>query len=305
MNIFVTGGAGFIGSFLSSELLKDGHSITIFDNFRNSSKNKISSLLNHGIKLIDGDIMNVHKLESSLSNIDLVIHLAAQIDINDSISNPENTFSINEQGTRNILDACIKNNVKNIIAASSAAIFGHPKKLPLDENSPINPISPYGSSKARMEKLIQEYSLLHDFNGISLRFFNIYGKGQSRTYGGVITKFLECIQNNKSLIIYGDETITRDFIHIQDVISAIKCAIKHLEGKRGNCYNIATGKSTNLKQLAKLMLLISGKNLELKFKPVREGDILKSETSIELAETQLDFHPKISLEDGLHEMFRK
>ena len=232
MRIFITGGAGFIGSFLSSTLIEDGHNVTIFDNLSNNSKQNFLTLKEKNLKFINGDITNYSQLEKSITNMDMVIHLAAQIDVNDSITNPEKTHLINVEGTKNLLDICVKNNVKNFIAASSAAVYGHPKKLPLVENSPFHPISPYGESKIQTEKLVSDYCLDHDLNGISLRFFNIYGKGQSSVYAGVITKFVECIDNNLPLTIFGDGTNTRDFIHIDDIVGAIKSAMINISGKK-------------------------------------------------------------------------
>ena len=299
MKIFITGGAGFIGYWLSSSLIEDGHNVTIFDNLSNSSEKNLSALVKKGLIFINGDLTDYSQLEKSLINMDIVIHLAAQIDINDSIQNPEKTYLINVQGTKNLLDVCIKNNVRNIITASSAAVYGHPEKLPLNENSPLNPISPYGESKVQTEILIHDYCLKHDLNGISLRFFNIYGKGQTSAYAGVITKFVECIDNNLPLTIFGDGTNTRDFVHIFDVVYAIKSAMINISGKKGDVYNVATGKSISIKNLAELMLSISKKNLEIKFEPAKEGDILQSETIIEKSKSELNFTSKIQLENGL------
>ena len=303
MKIFITGGAGFIGRWLSSSLIEDGHNITIFDNLSNSSEKNLFGLVEKGLTFINGDITNYSQIEKSLINMDIVIHLAAQIDINDSIQNPEKTYLINVQGTKNLLEGCVKNNIQNIIAASSAAVYGHPDKLPLDENSPLNTISPYGESKVKTETLVHDYCLEHDLNGISLRFFNIYGKGQTSAYAGVITKFIECIDKNLPLTIFGDGTNTRDFIHINDVVDAIKSAMINISGKKGDVYNIATGKSISIKKLAELMLSISKKNLKIKFESMKKGDILKSETIVTKSKLELDFISNIQLENGLTDFF--
>ena len=303
MRFFITGGAGFIGSWLSSSLLEDGHHVAIFDDFTNSSQKNLSLMKQKGLKLIIGDITNSVELLQSLTNYDVVIHLAAQIDVVDSIKNPEKTFSINVQGTKNLLDACIKNKVQNIIVASSAAVYGHPKKLPIDETFIPHSISPYGESKIKTEELVREYCLKYDLNGISLRFFNIYGKGQTKAYAGVITKFIENVNNNFPLKIFGDGTFTRDFIHISDIVQSIKCAILKIHDKKGNVYNIATGKSINIKKLAETILQISDKKLEILFETPKHGDIIRSEANITKAKSELNFDSKIKLEDGLREFF--
>ncbi|MCV0399553.1 MAG: NAD-dependent epimerase/dehydratase family protein [Nitrosarchaeum sp.] len=300
MNVLITGGAGFIGSHLIRYLNKQGNSITIFDNFSNSSNAIISG---YDIKLIEGDILDYSLLSKSLKNIDIVIHLAAQISVIDSIKNPQHTMKINVIGTQNVLDACLENNVKNFIAISSAAIFGNQDTL-LTENSNPEPISPYGQSKLLMEKRIIDFSKKHLLNSIILRFFNLYGSGQSSQYAGVITKFLENIRENKPLEIYGTGNQTRDFIHIDDAIECIHLAIKHINKNTAKIYNVGSGKSTSILDLANLLSKLSGRNLPINFKPDTKGTILYSKTSIALAKKELGFEPKISLQAGLSKFFQ-
>jgi len=302
MKVFVTGGAGFIGSALVKSFLEKNYEVTIFDNFSNSSKHKISHLLKNGAFLIEGDITNYDSIEKTLDDCNIVIHLAAQISVEESIKKPELTRSINVEGTKNLLRACVAKKVNKIILASSAAVYGQPKDLPLTESSPISPISPYGQSKVEMEKLLEEFSKNYDLNGISFRFFNIYGKDQTDEYAGVITKFMKNISENKPLIIFGDGSNTRDFISIDDVIDSIHNTIKNIEGKKGNYYNVATGNFISIKELAELMLSISDKNLDIKYEPPKKGDILHSQTSINLLQKELGFYPKIKLRDGLKKL---
>jgi len=297
--IAVTGGAGFVGRSVVDSLLESGEKVTIFDNFSNSSKAEIQSLLKKGASLVEGDIRNYEVLERSLSQCDIVVHLAAQIDVQKSIINPKENYEINVEGTKNLLKACLKNNVQNIIAASSAAVYGIPSQLPLTESSPIIPLSPYGESKFEMEKLIRDFSQKHNLNSISLRFFNIFGKGQTDAYAGVITKFMKNISEDKPLIIFGDGSNTRDFIFIEDVINSIKNAIEKIEGQKGVCYNIATGSHSTILLLAETMLSISGKNLEIKFDHPKKGDIPHSQCKIDLAKNELSFIPRFSLRQGL------
>ena len=301
MNIFITGGAGFLGFHLTQFLIDQGHTVTIFDNFSNSNS-KI--FLNHDkVKLIEGDIIDYSELSKSMNNIELVIHLAAQISVKDSLKNPENTIKINVDGTQNLLKSCIENKIKFFIAASSAAVFGDQSIMPLTEESSKNPISPYGKSKLLMEEKILEFSKQNNFNSIILRFFNLYGFGQSTQYAGVITKFLENIKNNSNLMIYGKGEQTRDFIHIDDAISTFNLAIKNINQKTGEIYNVGSGQSTTILELAQSLLKISKKDLKIIHKPELDGDIIQSLTSIEHIATDLSFTPKISLEKGLKQFF--
>jgi UDP-glucose 4-epimerase len=304
MKIFVTGGAGFIGQHLVYSLLNEGHDVTIYDNLKNSSKSKITHLLDNGALLVKGDITDYKSLSKNLTGSDCVIHLAAKIDVQESIKSPEQTHHVNVTGTVNLLRACVAQKIYNIIAASSAAVFGNPKDLPLSENSQTIPISPYGASKLAVENYMQAFSHSYDLNCVSLRFFNAYGKGQSDVYAGVITKFMERIAKNKPLEIFGDGSNTRDFVAIEDVVQSIQNSIAHIDGKKGNFYNIGSGKYTTIKDLAKLMISISGKPLSIKYKKSRKGDIHNSQTSIWLAQRELGYHPKITLKEGLERLLK-
>jgi len=298
MKIFVTGGAGFIGKYLIKKLQNE-HELIVYENFSSSSEKDFSNLDKKNITLIKGDMTNFSLLKKSLKDIDLVIHLAAKIDILESIKHPENTHKINVEGSLNMLRACIENNVKNFISASSAAIYGNPLEIPVSEKTIPNPVSPYGAEKISLEFYAKAFANAYEMNCISLRFFNVYGKGQSNEYAGVITKFIEKINSNQSPIIFGDGENTRDFIHVEDLVDGIIQSISKIEGKKGNVYNLASGKSTSIKDLAALMISISKKDLKMNFIEPRSGDLLHSAASIELAKEDLGFEPKISLEDGL------
>ena len=299
MKVLVTGGAGFIGKYLVKSLLEKGNSVTIFDNFSNSTKNSINFLENVGAKVIEGDITKLDDILNAIKDNEIVIHLAAKISVSESISNPLQTYRVNVEGTKNILTACEKNNVKKLIAASSAAVYGEGNpNVKLTEEAELKPISPYGQSKVKMESVIKEFESKHDINCIMLRFFNIYGLGQTSEYAGVITKFLERIEHGKSLEIFGDGLQTRDFVAIDDIISSINDGI--LNGKSGT-YNIGNGKSTTIKDLAELMISISGKRLDIKYTNSLKGDIRNSQADISLAKKEINYFPKCKL-DKIKEM---
>lgn len=299
VKIFVTGGAGFIGRHLVESLLNEKNKVTIFDNFKNSSKNRIQYLIKNGASLIKGDITDYLTLERCMHGFDAVIHLAAEIDVQESIKSPQLTHQVNVTGTVNLLRSCVAKKVKNIIASSSAAVFGDPTELPLSENSKTIPLSPYGASKLAMEHYMQAFANSFNLNCVSLRFFNVYGNGQSIQYAGVITRFLEKIVKNEPLEVFGDGSSTRDFVSIYDVVGSIKKTLSKIEGKRGNVYNIASGKYITIREIANLMKEISGKNISIEYKDQRKGDILHSQTSVLLARKELGYFPKVRLQDGL------
>lgn len=302
MKIFVTGGAGFIGRHLVRSLLKNNHEVSIFENFTNSKLNDIQDIVNDGTKIIKGDLSNFKLLKNSLRNIDTVIHLAAKIDILESIRHPELSHRINVLGSMNLLKACVDANVYGFIGASSAAVYGDPKELPVKENSVPNPVSPYGAEKLAMEHYITAFSNIYDLNSISLRFFNVYGAYQSNAYAGVITKFMNNIRKNKPLVIFGDGKNTRDYVYIDDLVQGIEKSLKKLKGKRGKIYNIGGGHSYSVNELAKIILQVYGKNLKVIHKSPRKGDLRFSQTSISLAKKELNYLPKFTLRKGLIKM---
>ena len=301
MNIFVTGGAGFIGSFLTEHLLQNGHNVTVYDSLVNSSEDNAKRLQKLNANFICGDISDLDNLSKSISGHDVCIHLAAQIDVLESIKNPLNNNTINISGTRNVLNSCVKNNV-SVIAASTAALYEESKE-PLSESSSIKPKSPYGESKLAMEQILYDYSKIHHINSLSLRIFNVFGKGQNIKYAGVITKFLENIRNDKNLTIFGDGNATRDFVSVNDVVDAIVLAIKRIEGKRGEIINVGSGNSIKISELAKMMISISGKDSSrIEYKPENNDEIINRKSNISLARKMLEFSPKISLREGLEEL---
>jgi len=301
----ITGGAGFVGKHLAKSLIKNNHSVTIFDNYSNSSENSVHSLLDK-INIVKGDITNYEDISSSIKSSDVVIHLASKINVQESFTNPNLTKYVNVDGTKNLLKACKENKIADIIVASSAAVYGDCKdsKIHLSENSNANPTSLYGESKLEMEKNVIAYSENYGFNAVILRFFNIYGIGQSPEYAGVITKFLQKIKEGKSLEIYGDGLQTRDFVSIYDVIDSFNETILKMEGKHDSIYNIASGKSISINDLASLMISLSGKDLNVIHTTPKKGDINYSQADISLSKKELGFFPKIKLEDGLNKLIK-
>lgn len=296
MKIVVTGGAGFIGLHLVNHLLKKENQITILDNFSNSDKNLTKILQHKNLKIIEGDIRKINDVNNCLKEQDIVIHLAAKISVSQSILNPSETFEVNVDGTKNVLEACKKNNIKKIIIASSAAVYGEGSSgMKLKENTKTDPISPYGKSKLIMEQEIEKNLLKYNkLDCIILRFFNIFGVGQTSEYAGVITKFVKRISSDEPLEIFGDGMQTRDFVSIHDIVESVNAAIKN--GKNGT-YNIASGKAITINKLAEFMISLSGKNLEIHHISEKHGDIRHSEADISLAREKIGYLPKLKLDE--------
>ena len=303
--ILITGGAGFIGTHLVKELSLQ-YDLTVIDNLSNKMSYSNAQMLkeNH-ISFFEEDIMNKEKITEIIRKCrpDSCVHLAAKISVSESILDPYSTMSVNVTGTLNVLEACKCNSVKRFVFASSAAVYGHVNTLPIPENTELEPISPYGASKVAAEKIISAYANLHLFESIiSLRFFNVFGVGQTDEYAGVISKFKERIQDGSSPVIYGDGNQQRDFVSVGDVVDSIVVSMNPPLGVTEGTFNIATGMPTSIYDLAKIMTRIMGKPaLRPIYKKAAEGDIRQSCADTTKATNVLNFVAKRDLENSLQE----
>ena len=295
LRVLVTGGAGFIGSHLVKALLRAGHFVRVLDNFSTGSMDNIVDVA-RDVEIVVGDVRDYSVVEKCVRGVDVVIHLAALIDVAESIERPDLYFEVNVIGTHNIAKACRGVNV--LIFASSSSVYGDPLKIPIPEDHLLSPRSPYAASKAAGEALIQAYSSIYGYRPIILRIFNVYGPKQSRAYAGVVIEFIRRVLRREPPIIYGDGEQTRDFIHISDVIDAIMKAMS-IERARG-VFNIGSGKAVTINQLAKLILkTLNREDLKPVYAPPRPGDIKHSIADITKSRKILGFEPKISLEEGI------
>ncbi len=296
MRILITGGRGQVGSYLG-ERFSENHKVTVLDNFSNSLNNtKFSS----DIKVIKDDIRNRKVVNELADETDAIIHTAAQTSVTRSVEDPIYDADNNINGTLNLLEAARKSDVKHFIYISSAAVYGKPKILPIDEEHPTNPLSPYGLSKLTGERYAILYYKLYGLPVVCVRPFNIFSPRQNPNspYSGVITKFIERIGNNQDPTIFGDGNQTRDFVYIEDVVDVIFKAMEHKRAI-GEIFNIGTGKSTRIKELADIIIKISNKNLEPEFVPAQIGDIKESYADVTKAKKILGYVPKFDLEEGL------
>ena len=293
--VLVTGGAGFIGSHTVELLLKENYKVRVLDNF---SSGKVTNLpLNSNLEIITGDVRNDFDVSRAAQNVDYIIHLAAQTSVPKSIKDPKNSFTNNLAGLINILEITRDNSqIKKIIFASSAAIYGDNQNLPLNENEIINNefLSPYALEKSVSENYLSLYSRLYNVNYSILRYFNVFGPRQdpNSPYSGVISKFISFFRNKESFKIFGDGTQSRDFIYVADVAKANLLALKKEEN---DIYNIATGTKTSLLDIVEIFKDFSQGDINLEFLSERKGDIKYSAANIEKAKKELNFMPEYSM----------
>ncbi len=295
--VLITGGLGQVGYFLYHSL-KEQYKICMLDNESESKYKPPSDVI-----YVKGDICD-DSIYELLPEIDYIIHCAAQISINKSVADPSFDAEVNIFGTLKLLDFAKNNKVKKFVYLSSAATIGHPHFLPITEDHPRNPISPYGLSKYIAEKYALLYSELYELDTIIVRPFNLYSTLQKENdpYAGVIYKFISTVLNDLPPSIEGDGEQTRDFIHTRDVADAIKLVLEKDVGSQ-QVFNIGSGKVISINELAELVVKISGKDLTPIHVAARKGDIKDSYCSIEKAKKILGFIPSTKLEDGLVELY--
>lgn len=297
MKIIVTGGAGFVGSHLVELLVKKNHFPIIVDNLNSGLYSNIKNFVeNKKAKFVKCDIRNFKKV-MQLPKVDAIIHLAAIASVVESIDNPIIVNDVNVNGTLNMLEFCRKKKIKKFVFTSSAAIYGDYEKQ-ITEKSPTIPTTVYGSTKLTGEQYCKIYSSLFGINITSLRPFNIYGPRQNDAYAGVISKFMDRLNENKSPIIFGNGEQTRDFIHVNDVARAFYYALK-FKKKKFAVFNLATGKSTSINDLAKIFLLATKSNLKPIHKKPIPGVVIHNSTNPIKIKQHLDFVSKINLKNGI------
>ena len=298
MNFAVTGGAGFIGSHLTKYLVSEGHDITVIDNL---SRGKLSNLeqVKDRIDFTKLDILDIVNLRKTLQDVDGVFHQAALTSVPESYEKEDEYKNVNIRGTENIFKIAKEFKIK-VVYASSSSVYGDIKKIPITEDFERKPINPYGLTKLEDEHLAEEYSN-SNVDIIGLRYFNVFGIGQTLDYAGVITKFFERINQDKSPVVYGDGLQVRDFIFVKDVARANLAAM--MSNMDHGFFNIGTGTAISIKDLANLMIKILEKDLEPTFEKIPDGDVRLSLADISLAKKMLDWQSITTLEDGLRTMF--
>jgi nucleoside-diphosphate-sugar epimerase len=299
MRYLVTGGAGFIGSNTVDELVRRGHGVVVLDNLSTGKAENLAGLKSK-IEFLQGSITSLDKIREACRGVDCVIHLAAQVSVPHSIKDPIETNLVNVDGTLNVLVAARDANVKRFVFASSCAVYGKTPILPIDENVPLAPISPYGISKQVGEAYGQVFQKLYGLEFVALRYFNVFGPRQdpSSAYSGVLSLFNAALLNGTQPTIYGDGGQSRDFVYVANVVDAILLAAEEKKAA-GHLFNIGTGNRYTLNQTLALLEKITGRPATARYAHSREGDIRDSQADIALAKNLLGFNPRIGFEEGL------
>lgn len=293
--ILVTGGAGFIGSTLVDRLIKDGHEVVVVDNLSSGCRSYVNSAAHlYEVDIRSSKIEKIFKKEQ----FDFVYHLAAQIDVRRSVADPEFDNQINVGGGLNILKACQAHNVKKIILASTGgAIYGEAEEVPTSENYPTYPLSPYGIHKLTLEKYLNYYYQVYGLNYTILRFANVYGPRQFKGgEAGVIAIFTENAVSGQESWLFGDGLQTRDFVYVDDVVSALAAALEI--DCRGEI-NIGSGREIDLQMVIKSIERAIGAPLKIKEQPAKAGEQRRSALSSQRAQTVLNWSPQVGLEEGI------
>lgn len=301
MNILVTGGAGFIGSHLVRHLLAKGENVTALDNLSTGLAENLPS----EAKLVEMDILDEELPKVVAAGaFDAIVHLAAQTMVDTSIKNPLLDTRENLLGTVQVLEAARAANVKRVIFASTAAVYGDVKEddLPVREAQPTLPLSFYGLSKLSVEKYLEMYEKLYGMEYVVLRFANVYGERQGDGgEGGVISIFAKAVAEGRDITIYGDGEQTRDFVYAGDIAEGILAALRTEEVNAA--YNLSTQTETSLRELVSLLAEIRGREIVPKYGAEREGDIYKSMLSNSRARRGLDWQPATTLAEGLRRTY--
>ena len=295
----VTGGGGFIGSTVVRQLLSRGERVRVLDNFSTGRRENLTEVA-EAIDLRTGSILDPDILKAAMSEVDYVIHLAAQVSVPASMDDPMETHTINATGSLKVFEAARAVGVKRVVYAATCAIYGNDPSLPKRETMKIDPQSPYAVSKYAGEVYGACYSECMGLDVVPLRFFNVFGPRQdpSGGYAAVIPVFATMMLRGQTPTIFGDGEQTRDFVHVDNVAAAIINA-SQAEAAAGRAYNIGTGVQTSLNQLVLGLNAVLGTDVTPTYGPARIGDVKHSVADITLAREHLNYNPAVDLEQGL------
>jgi nucleoside-diphosphate-sugar epimerase len=303
MRYLVTGGAGFIGSNTVDELVRRGHSVVVLDDLSAGKEENLAEVRSK-ITFMKGSITDIEAVQKAMHQAEFVIHLAARTSVPRSVKDPVETNKVNVDGTLNILVAARDNKVKRVVFAASSAAYGETPTLPKTESMQPQPISPYGVTKYVGELYAYAFGRCYDLENVSLRYFNIFGPRQDphSPYSGVLSKFCTAFLEETQPVVFGDGEHTRDFTYVDNAVQANLLACE-APSASGRVFNIGTGSRISLNQTLQLLRRISGKQLEAKYEPPRDGDIRDSQADIQSAREFLGYEPAVMFEEGLERTF--
>ena len=303
MRYLVTGGAGFIGSNTVDELVRRGHSVVVLDDLSSGKEENLSDNRNK-ITFIKGSITDIEVVRKAMHEAEYVLHLAARTSVPRSVKDPIETNKINIDGTVNVLVAAKELKVKRVVFAASSSAYGETPTLPKVETMQPQPISPYGVTKYVGELYGQTFGRCYGLENVSLRYFNIFGPRQdpSSPYSGVLAKFCSAFLEETQPVVFGDGEQTRDFTYVDNAVQAnlLACETPNVSGR---VFNVGCAARISLNEVLRALGKITGRPLEAKYEPPREGDIRDSLADISQAKEFLGYSPQVSFEDGLSRTF--
>jgi nucleoside-diphosphate-sugar epimerase len=299
MKILVTGGGGFIGSHLVERLLRDGHDVRVLDNFSSGRRENILPFAGE-IELVEGDIQSYERAHTAVRGCEAVIHQAALPSVPRSIQDPLTSNAANVIGTLNVLLAARDSGVGRVVYASSSSVYGANETLPMSEDLPLAPISPYAVAKLAGEGYCRSFWAVYGLEAVSLRYFNVFGPRQDprSQYAGVVAAFFDAFLSGHRPKVFGDGEQTRDFTPVANVVEATLLAIK-ADGVAGEAFNIACGDQISLNRLIAELRALTGSDLAPEYIEPRPGEIRHSRADISCAERRLGYRPTVTFEEGL------
>ncbi len=297
------GGAGFIGSNTVDELVRRGHSVVVLDDLSSGKEDNLTEVRNK-ITFIKGSITDIEVVRKAMHEAEYVLHLAARTSVPRSVKDPIETNKINIDGTLNVLVAAKELKVKRVVFAASSSAYGETATLPKVETMQPQPISPYGVTKFVGELYGQTFGRCYGLENVALRYFNIFGPRQdpSSPYSGVLAKFCTAFLEDTQPLVFGDGEQTRDFTYVENAVQAnlLACEAPNISGK---VFNVGVGGRVSLNEVIRELGKITGKTLEAKYDPPRDGDIRDSQADISQAREFLGYEPHVTFEEGLARTF--
>ena len=297
----VTGGAGFIGSHLTEELVRRGHRVRVVDNLSTGRRSNLAHLMDR-IDLVIGSVSDPDVCRRATEGVNVVFHLAALPSVPRSLADPWATHDANVNGTLQLLLACQAAKVRRIVFSSSSSVYGDTPRLPKTESMEPLPRSPYAASKLAGEQYVLAFARAGIIQGMALRYFNVFGPRQDphSQYAAVVPLFLEGVLRGSAVTLYGDGNQTRDFTYVANVVEAnMLAAIRPASAISGTVVNVGAGARTSLNQLIALIGQMAGRDLEFERKPPRPGDVRDSLACLRRAEEVIGYQPLVRLDDGL------